>query len=400
MMMVTREAMRQISKAHLSPSLRLHLRVLSSSADSVPSTEVSRFGFVPLSVYAQLSKARLSALVVLSSSAGFLLAGGPIAVDTLAAVTIGTTLQACAANTFNQVYEIKTDGMMGRTRLRPLPSGRVTRAHAFGFGAASTVLGTGILAAFCNPLTAGLGLTNVFLYSCIYTPMKQKSIYNTWVGAVVGAIPPLMGYAAATGTIFSAEAAILSAGLFCWQFPHFFALAWLSKKDYLAGGHKMVPCFDPTGEQTGKLLTKYAVALAALPVASYSLGITSAMFPLESILFSGFFVHAAYQFKGAPSNTYARKVFRTSLWYLPLFMGLMIFHKNDWAGLEENKPFVLSSPRKVEAGVIPMDLDTLLSCSKAYMKSLCIHEIMAPPLTRDSPMCPVSKVTDCISVNK
>jgi len=371
-----------------------------------------------LAIYAQLSKARLSSLVVLSSSAGFLLAGAPVAVDSLVGVSLGTAMCAAAANTFNQVYERNTDKLMKRTCARPLPAGKISRMHALTFGAVNAVAGTAVLGITCNPLTAGLGAANVALYALVYTPMKRISTWNTWVGAIVGGIPPLMGYAAATGTVASAEAAILGAGLFLWQFPHFFSLAWLSKRDYAAGGHKMIPCFDKTGASTAKLLTRYSMALSSLPLMSYSLGITSAMFPLESILFNGYLLYGAQRFKENPSMGNARRVFRASLWYLPVFMFLMVFHKNEWADPSGRSPYLAfnginpkiahdSREEVVEIERISNEavtLERLLRCAKARMRELCLHEIVVPPLSRkmalleesiekESPLCPVTQAT-------
>ncbi|GBG28757.1 Protoheme IX farnesyltransferase, mitochondrial [Hondaea fermentalgiana] len=354
-------------------------------------------------VYAQLSKARLSMLVVLSGTAGFLLAGAPVAVDTLAALTVGTAMHASAANTFNQVYERKTDALMKRTCARPLPSGRVSTAHAVAFGLANTIGGTVVLGTLCNPLTAVLGLGNVFLYAGVYTPMKRLSEWNTWVGALVGGIPPLMGYAAATGTIFSVEAALVSSALVLWQFPHFFALAYMAKRDYAAGGHQMVPCNDPTAARTASLITRYSVAMATIPLASYSLGVTSAMFPLESIAFNGILLHAAYKFNENPNMGNARRVFRISLWYLPLVLALMVFHKNEWADPEGRGSFALApscpvhastslaqsafaekqlSNEEITSASRSITLEGALRCAKAQLRDLCLHEIMVPPLTR------------------
>jgi len=342
-------------------------------------------------IYSELSKARLSMLVVASGSAGFLLAGAPVALDSLAAVTVGTAFCACAANTFNQVYERKTDRLMKRTRRRPLPSGRISTPHALSFGLGCTTLGTGILAAGCNPLTAVLGFSNIFLYSLVYTPMKQKSEANTWIGAVVGAIPPLMGYAAATGTIASPEALILSSGLFLWQFPHFFSLAWMIKKDYSAGGHQMVPCFDKTGDVTSKLLTRYSIALSTLPFASYGLGITSFMFPLESLAFNGYLMHTCRKFHQNSNDENARKVFLTTLWNLPLFMFLMIFHKKDFlpedASISDS--VVLSNQGSINVKSSYEDAVTdVFRRTKSIMKSLCVHEALTPDSEQDAEMKP------------
>lgn len=324
-----------------------------------------------LTVYSQLSKARLSSLVVMSAGAGFLLAGTPVAVDTLAALCVGTYLTAFSANTFNQLYERHTDKLMKRTRARPLPSGRITPQHALGYGVATGVGGVGLLALTCNPLTTGLGAANILLYALVYTPMKRQSVLNTWVGSVVGAIPPLMGYAAATGTICSAEAGILAAGLYLWQFPHFFSLAWLNKQDYSAGGHHMVPCFDTSGEETADLLTRYSVYMSTLPLAAYALGITGSMFALESVAFNGYLLWACHRFEQDRTRQNARRVFLCSLWYLPLFMALLIFHKKRWGmdGDEHYNPNLLT--------LNGMDVISRSICdAKEVMKGWCLHEVI------------------------
>ena len=204
-----------------------------NSAAQAPPIKV--FGVVdPFSSFYQLSKPVLSGLVVASGTAGFLMAGSPIHFGALASVTVGTFLTAFSANTFNQCYEVKTDALMKRTRNRPLPSGKLSVKQALGWGALCGVTGYGVLALGCNQLTALLGVGNIALYSLIYTPMKQTSILNTWVsssalfctfpeygrsgflicafrcrdvqvGSVVGAIPPLMGWAAATGNLYALE---------------------------------------------------------------------------------------------------------------------------------------------------------------------------------------------------
>ena len=209
-------------------------------------------------IYMELSKARLSALVVATTSAGFLFAGGPVDWPAFAAVTVGTSLAACSANTFNQAIEKQYDSLMVRTKRRPLPTGRISQRHAFAFGIATGLVSTAILAAFTNNTTAALGAANILLYAGVYTPMKRMHILNTWVGAVVGAIPPVMGWTAAGGNIISPEAALLGTTLFLWQFPHFFSLAWLGKEDYTRGSYKMIPVLDKTGRATAKVMLRYA----------------------------------------------------------------------------------------------------------------------------------------------
>lgn len=339
-------------------------------------------------IWAEVAKIRLSAMVVLSSGCGFLLAGPPFDVDKLIAVTIGTSLAAASASAFNQTYEKETDGRMLRTRHRPLPAGHVSRpaaaAAGIGLGLSSmVVLGLGT-----NALTAGLGLTNIILYSAIYTPMKQKSEWNTWVGAIVGAIPPVMGYAAATGSAYGASPLLLGTGLLLWQFPHFFALSWLLRRDYARGGHQMVPCADPTGTRTGRILTNYAVANSIVPFAAYGLGSTTFMFPLESLAFNGYLVYCCRKFQQDSSDENARRVFRTSLWYLPVFMGLFVFHaKEDRREDKEGEPMIFWD-------------NNFLDRARKVMKELCIHErildfkvVQDPQSKDDHPgFCPVTKV--------
>ena len=348
-----------------------------------------------MTVYSQLSKSRLSSLVVMSAGAGFLLAGAPVAVDSLAALCAGTYLTAFSANTFNQLYEQHTDKLMKRTRARPLPSGRITPRHALGYGLATGVGGVGLLALASNPLTTGLGAANILLYALVYTPMKRKSVLNTWVGSVVGAIPPLMGYAAATGTICTAEAGILAAGLYLWQFPHFFSLAWLNKQDYSAGGHHMVPCFDASGEETAELLTRYSVYISTLPLAAYALGITSSMFALESLAFNGYLLWACHRFEQDRNRQNARRVFLCSLWYLPLFMALMIFHKKKWT--IETDPNANPNILTLNGGDV---VTRAITDAKETMRRLCLHEVIVDdqrtPIEQrrqSKPFCPHTMLT-------
>jgi heme o synthase len=299
-----------------------------------------------LKIYSQLSKARLSALVVMTTSAGFFMAGAPVGWTALAATCVGTTMAACSANTFNQVYEVKTDSLMNRTRGRPLPMGKISRAHATGWGVATGVASAGLLTLGANPLTAGLGILNIGLYAGIYTPMKLRSEWNTWVGAIVGAIPPVMGYAAVTGTIASPECALLASTLFLWQFPHFFSLAWIHKKDYANGGYKMVPVADPTGARTARLVERYAAYMIPLPIISSAMGVTSYMFAVESLVVNGYAYMLARKFAENPDKESARAVFKASLWYLPVMLSLMVFHSKNWKNDEPETPAIITSAKQ------------------------------------------------------
>ncbi len=274
----------------------------------------------------------------MTTGAGSLFAGTTAASagGTVAAACVGTALCASSAATFNQAWEVRTDRLMPRTAKRPLPSGRVTMPEALSFGAATGAAGVGTLLLGCNPVTAALGAANVGLYSLVYTPMKVRSEWNTWVGSIVGAIPPVMGYAAVTGDVVAPESVLLAGILFLWQFPHFFSLAWLNRKEYAAGGHFMVPTRDPTGARTARLIRNYTAALVPLPFAAAACDLTSSMFAVEAAAINGFWLWQAQQFYQSSTNGNARRVFRTSLWYLPVVLGLMCFHSKHWAEDEES----------------------------------------------------------------
>ncbi|TYZ58858.1 hypothetical protein PybrP1_000494 [[Pythium] brassicae (nom. inval.)] len=288
-----------------------------------------------MDVYSQLSKLRLSSLVVMTTGAGFLMAGGPISWSSFAAATMGTSLAAAAANTFNQAWEVELDAKMNRTCKRPLPAGKVTRGHALAFGAATAATSTAILAAGCSPLVASLGVFNIGLYALVYTPMKTRSEWNTWAGAVVGAVPPLMGWAAATGSLLAPEAALQAYLLFCWQMPHFFALSWRSRADYMRGGYKMVACADPTGARSAALALRYSLYMAPIPIVAALTDATSYMFAVEGSLVNAYAIYLAHQFYRKPSNASAQKVFLCSLWYLPVMMGCMVLHSQRWLDDDE-----------------------------------------------------------------
>lgn len=320
---------------------------LSASSASIDSSAVSPVALTlreRVDVYAQLSKARLSALVVVTTGAGFLMAGGPISWGSFAAATVGTSLAAASANSFNQAWEVELDRKMTRTCRRPLPSGKITRAHALGFGAATATASTAILAAGCSPLVASLGLFNIGLYALVYTPMKQRSELNTWVGSVVGAIPPIMGWAAATGTVLAPEAALHAYLMFCWQMPHFFALSWRARKDYMRGGYQMVACNDPTGARSAALALRYSLYMAPIPIVAALTDATSYMFAVEGTVVNAYAIYLAHKFYQNPTNATAHKVFMASLWYLPVLMGCMVLHSQNWLDEEEREEKKKANP--------------------------------------------------------
>uniref|UniRef100_A0A383WJ73 Heme O synthase n=1 Tax=Tetradesmus obliquus TaxID=3088 RepID=A0A383WJ73_TETOB len=277
--------------------------------------------------YKQLSKFRLSSLVALTASAGFA-AGSGDSIDyaKLAWTSLGTLGAAAAANTLNQLYEVANDARMARTCNRPLPAGRLGSRQALLFAALCGVGGLWTLAEHTNPLTTGLGAANIVLYAGIYTPLKQLSIYNTWVGAVVGAIPPLMGWAAAAGEL-EPGAWLLAAALFSWQLPHFLALAWMCQDDYARGGFRMLPKFDPTGRRTAAVALRHCAFLLPLGAAAAALHVTSPWFAGEAALLAGAMGAGAIAFRANPTAASARKLFRGSLLYLPLLLAALAVHR-------------------------------------------------------------------------
>ncbi|XBI07353.1 hypothetical protein VPH35_135272 [Triticum aestivum] len=277
--------------------------------------------------YWELSKARLSALVVATSGAGYVLGSGSIVgIAGLCYTCTGTMMVAASANTLNQVFEIKNDAKMKRTMRRPLPSGRISPVHAAMWATSVGAAGTALLACKANGLAAGLAASNLILYAFVYTPLKQIHPVNTWVGAVVGAIPPLLGWAAAASEV-SLNSMILPAALYYWQLPHFMALAYLCRDDYLAGGYRMLSFADPTGKRTAWVSLRNCLYMLPLGLFAYNWGLTSEWFSFEATLLTTGLAIGALSFVLHPTQKSARRMFHGSLLYLPALMAGLILHR-------------------------------------------------------------------------
>lgn len=297
-----------------------------------------------------------------------MLAPGALDVHTLASALGGTFLCSASANTCNQLIEIRPDALMKRTANRPLPSGRMSPTHAAAFATMTGSLGVTTLALNTNLTTAMLGAGTIGLYALVYTPLKRITPLNTWVGAVVGALPPLMGWTAAGGGIISAEAAALCTSLFLWQIPHFMALAWMYRADYAAGGYKMVPLTDPSGVATSRICLEYSVYLTALPFVCWGTGLTSCMFPIESVGFNGLMLFAAWRFSqnSQRGQAHARRLFLASLAYLPAFFFCFLLHHKQRASATDTVE---------EPSHAPEVLDRL----RDRGRQLCLHEHLVHP---------------------
>jgi len=273
--------------------------------------------------YVQLAKPRLNLLVVATSAAGYYL-GGPSSPDLalMAQAVAGTALVAGGAAVLNQVYERDTDALMRRTRLRPLPDGRVSPADARLFGYGLTIAGLLLLATRANWLAVALALATVFIYLVIYTPMKLLTPLSTLVGAVPGALPALIGWTASHGSI-AAGGATLFAIVFLWQIPHFMAIAWLYRDDYGKAGFPMLSVIDPSGVRSGHQAALFAAALVPISLAPITSPVSFAL-----ILALGLAQFAlALRFAIARSDASARALFVGSITYLPLLWAVMIVGK-------------------------------------------------------------------------
>lgn len=277
--------------------------------------------------YLMLSKIRLTSLVVMTAMAGYALAPGSLSLTTFILCCVGTGLVSCAANSVNQFFEVPFDSQMTRTRHRALVRGLVTPLHAVTFAATCSVVGLSTLHWGVNGLTAALGATNLILYTLVYTPMKRISILNTWIGSIVGAIPPLMGWAACAGTL-ELGAWILPGILYAWQFPHFNALSWNLRSDYSQAGYRMMCVTNPDlCRQTALRYTGVVLVLSCLaPV----LDVTTWLFAAGSLPLNAYFLYLAWQFHQHSDSSSSRRLFRFSLVHLPLLMVMMLLTKKQW----------------------------------------------------------------------
>jgi protoheme IX farnesyltransferase len=245
-------------------------------------------------LYKELVKFKLAGLVALTTMAGYAIAPGESTVATLLATTVGTGLCIGSANAINQWIETPYDAQMLRTRNRVLGRRALSQAHAFTFGTAAGVAGVSLLATCVNPLTAALGAANIALYTCVYTPMKRASIANTWAGAIVGAIPPMMGWTAVTGNLADPGVWVLGGLLYAWQFPHFNALAWNLRADYSKAGYRMMAVTDP--KLNARVSLRYSLAMFPLCIAVPYLDMTSWWFAADSTVINGALAYGAYKF--------------------------------------------------------------------------------------------------------
>lgn len=297
---------------------------------AIPHADLSAAAAPPRALVAsllELGKARLSALVVFTTLTGFVLASGPeLALGRLAATLAGTLLSAFAASAFNQCMEVQRDARMLRTCRRPLLTGELSPQVAWGFAVGCAIAGPGLLWAATNLLTAALGALTIVLYVLAYTPLKVVTPANTLVGAVVGGIPPIMGWTAVTGTL-DWPAAVLGTILFIWQVPHFLAVAWLYREDYERGGFRMLPSADPTGQRTALIVGWYCILLIPVSVLLSVGGLTGWTYGVGGVLLGLAFLAFGMRMVSRINVRTTRGMFVVSVVYLPLLLGLVMLDR-------------------------------------------------------------------------
>ncbi|HEY7087476.1 MAG TPA: heme o synthase [Tepidisphaeraceae bacterium] len=275
----------------------------------------------------ELTKPRMNFLVVITTMVGFVMASrGPVNWLLMLHTVVGTALTAASAAIFNQLIERDHDSKMPRTADRPVAAGRISLTEAATFGLTAGVAGVGYLALAVNFLTAILGLSTLLLYILVYTPLKRVTSLNTVVGAIPGAIPPLMGFTAVDNAI-SLPALSVFGILFFWQMPHFIAIAILYKRDYQLAGFKMLPCIDENQTLTSRMILLYAAALVPMSLLPAIIGMAGIFYYSAALLLGLAFFSFGVSCATTRTRNDARGLFFASIIYLPLLLGAMMFDK-------------------------------------------------------------------------
>jgi protoheme IX farnesyltransferase len=272
----------------------------------------------------ELIKPRIALLIVISTSVGYSYGVGQhFNLVTFFNALLGTALMAAGSATLNQWYERDIDALMDRTKMRPIPAGTITPGHALAFGVAASVLGFLELLAFVNVLAAGLGLLTSVGYLFAYTPLKRRGPICTTIGAFPGAMPPLIGYAAASGHL-SVQAWVLFAILFLWQFPHFHAIAWLYREEYEKVGIKMLAVVKPTGSALNVEIMTALLLLIPATLAPTFLQMAGNVYLVAAILLNLAFLYFGVQMSRQHDRPRARKLLLASVIYVPLLFAFLV----------------------------------------------------------------------------
>jgi len=286
--------------------------------------------------YIDLTKPRITWLILMSTGIGYFfgLPAGTNWFEFLKSIPLlgllhtiaGTGLIASGTAALNQWYEREADRRMRRTANRPLPAGRLESGRALAFGIGLSIAGFLELWLGVNLLCALIGLFTLASYLFVYTPMKMRTWWSTTVGAIPGAMPPIIGYAAAAGTL-TREALVLGAILFLWQFPHFYSIAWMYKDDYARAGIRMLPVVEPDGRSTARQIVLYGIALIPVSLAPALLGMAGSIYLIGALALGLWFLYSGVRVALERNLVRARGVLITSVLYLPLIYGLLVLDR-------------------------------------------------------------------------
>ena len=289
-----------------------------------PSLTSESSGFLD---FLELTKPRITSLILMSTMLGFYMASpSPFPFLLLLHTLIGTLLVASGAAALNQYCEREADGKMLRTRMRPLPAGKMRPWKALWFGIVLSVIGIGYLAWMTNYLTGLLSAITLISYIFMYTPLKSRTPHCTFVGAFPGAIPILIGWCAVQGQL-PVESWVLYLLLFLWQFPHFLAIAWLYQDDYARGGIAMLPVVEPDGKSTARQIIAYSIMLLPLSLIPTLLGMTGQIYLIGAFLLGIWFLYASFITARAKNKIQARRLLQVTVVYLPLVYILMMIDR-------------------------------------------------------------------------
>ena len=272
--------------------------------------------------YLELAKPRIVAMVLVTTAIGYWLAGGRDAV-VLACTLAGTALAASASGSLNQLFERDKDALMRRTRGRPLPGGRLTPRQALGFGISCALGGLGVMAWKVNALSLSLTAFTMGSYLLLYTPLKLRTPQSTWVGAAAGAMPPLIGWAAAAGRL-EPQAWALFAIQFLWQIPHFLAIFWLHREDYAAAGFRVMPVVDPSGRSTACQIAVHSFALLPASLMPTLSGMAGLPYGCGALALGTAFLGLGMRASWTLAAQDTRRLFFATLAYLPLLFGMLL----------------------------------------------------------------------------
>jgi len=280
-----------------------------------------------LAAYLGLTKPRITSLVVLSALAGFAL-GSPSSIDwiQLLHTAIGVALLSGGINALNQYWESDLDALMRRTKMRPLPTGKLAERHALVFGIVVSLIAEAYLAWFLNPLTFFWGMVALASYLFLYTPLKTRTHWSTFVGAFPGALPPLLGWAAARNEV-GIEAATLFRIMFLWQFPHFHAIATIYREDYANAGIRMLPVIEPDGKATARQIVGYAIALMPVSLLPTFLHFSGRIYLVGAVILGAWFLQASIAAARQLTRERSLRLLKVTVIYLPLLLGLMTLNR-------------------------------------------------------------------------